>query len=306
MKKVIVILAIIAAAAACGDAGSNAASSNGGGTTRSDGSTGQAPVPGNPSYGSVGAPDQTGSTVPSVVPNVVPTVQGPQVIRQASMTITVGSDQFASKLAGVRSLIQLQGGFISGTDAQVNPVTNDQIRTGVITFMVPADKFDDTITQLSGMGKVQNEHISGQDVSAQYVDLQARLANQEAQRNAMLALLKRAQSISDIIAVQTQIGQITGQIEQLKGQIQYIDHNTAYSTVTVNLLEAGAPVQTTTTRDTWGFASALSDGAHNFVTTINYVITGLGAIGPILVLLGLGYLLWRRSGRPGLPVAKRA
>jgi hypothetical protein len=301
MKKVLIVLAILAAAAACGG-GSAALSSNGGGTNLSDGSTAQAPAPGNPSYGSVGAPDQSGGTIP----NVVPTVQGPQVIRQAQMTITVGSGSFDSKLAGVRALVQLQGGFISGTDAQANPVTNDQIRTGVITFMVPADKFDDTITQLSGMGKVQNEHISGQDVSAQYVDLQARLANQEAQRNAMLALLKRAQSISDIIAVQNQIGQITGQIEQLKGQISYIEHNTTYSTVTVNLLEAGAPVQATTNRDTWGFASALSDGAHNFVTTINYVITGLGAIGPILVLLGLGYLLWRRSGRPGLPIPKRA
>jgi hypothetical protein len=105
--------------------------------------------------------------------------------------------------------------------------------------------------------------------------------------------------------VQTQIGQITGQIEQLKGQIQYIEHNTSYSTVTVTMLEAGAPTQVAR-QDSWGFATALSDAAHNFVTTINYVVTGLGAIGPILVLLGLGYLLWRRSGRPGWPVAKHA
>jgi len=303
MRKVIVIVAILAAAAACGGAGG--ATSSGSQAYR-DGSTGQTgstvPAPANPpvKYDPATGVDQTGQ-----LPSVVPTVQGPQVIRVAQMTITVGSGLFDSKLAGVRALVQLQGGFISGTDAQSNPVTNDQIRTGVITFMVPAAKFDDTIDQLAKMGKVQTEHISGNDVSAQYVDLQARLANQEAQRNAMLALLKRATSISDIISVQNQIGQITGQIEQLKGQIQYIEHNTAYSTVTVNLLEAGAPLQTAP-RDSWGFASALSDGAHNFVTTINYVITGLGAIGPVVILLGLGYLLWRRSGRPGWPVAKHA
>jgi Domain of unknown function (DUF4349) len=211
------------------------------------------------------------------LPSVVPTVQGPQVIRQAQLTVTVGSGLFDSKLAAVRALVQQEQGFISGTDAQSNPVTNDQIRTGVISFMVPAAKFDETIDQLAKLGKVQNEHISGQDVSAQYVDLQARLANQEAQRNAMLALLKRAQSISDIIAVQTQIGQI----------------------------ESGAPIQTAQ-EDNWGFMTSLSDAAHNFVTTVNYVITGLGAIGPILILLGLGYLLWRRSGRPGWPVARHA
>ena len=304
MKKVIVVVAILAAAAACGGAGSTASGGPAAPAPHSGGSTGQtgSSVGANPpaSYDPLAPVDKANG-----VPNVVPAVQGPQVIRQAQLTITVGSGLFDSKLATVRQLVQLEQGFISGTDAQSNPVTNDQIRTGVISFMVPAAKFDETIDKLATMGKVQNEHISGQDVSAQYVDLQARLANQEAQRNAMLALLKKAQSISDIIAVQTQIGQITGQIEQLKGQIQYIEHNTSYSTVTVNLLESGAPIQTAR-QDSWGFASALSDAAHNFVTTVNYVITGLGAIGPILILLGLGYLLWRRSGRPGWPVARHA
>jgi hypothetical protein len=300
MKRVIVVVAILAAAVACGGAGSTA--STGGTVPRSGGSGSGSAVGAPPStqYNPNAPTDQA-----NPVPNVVPTVQGPQVIRQAQLTITVGANLFDSKLAGVRAFVEQEQGFISGTDAQSNPVTNDQIRTGVVTFMVPAAKFDATIDGLATMGKVQNEHISGNDVSAQYVDLQARLANQEAQRDAMLVLLKRAQSISDIIAVQTQIGQITGQIEQLKGQIQYIEHNTAYSTVTVTLLESGAPVQTAS-KDSWGFASALSDGAHNFVTTINYVVTGLGALGPILIILGLGFLLWRRSGRPGWPVARHA
>jgi hypothetical protein len=292
MKKVLVILAILVAAAACGGA-SSSGSTSGGGTAYS------APAQANGS--STGGPTkisgQPGTTDTANPPSsAVPAIQGPQVIRQAQLTISVTSGSFDSKLAAVRGLVQLEQGFISGTDAQANPTNpNEQIRSGVITFMVPAAKFDDAIDQLSKLGKVQNEHISGNDVSAQYVDLQARLANQEAQRNAMLALLSRAQTVADIIAVQTQLGQITQQIEQLKGQISYIDHNTTYSTVSVSITEAGAPAQTTS-KDSWGFASALTDAAHNFVTTINYVVTGLGAIGPIVILLGLGYLLWRRRG----------
>ena len=293
MKKVLVIIAILVAAAACGGAGSS-----GGGTT---GSQAYAPLQAN---GATGGPTkanpQPGSTDTANPPvnSAVPAIQGPQVIRQAQLTINVGSGTFDAKLAAVRTLVQAQQGFISGTDAQASPANpNEQIRSGVISFMVPAAKFDDTIDQLSRLGKVQNEHISGNDVSAQYVDLQARLGNMEAQRNAMLALLGRAQTVSDIIAVQNQLGQITQQIEQLKGQIAYIEHNTTYSTVSVNILEAGAPAQTTSV-DSWGFASALANAAHNFVTTINYIITGLGAIGPIVILLGLGYLLWRRRGSP--------
>ncbi len=295
MKRVLVIVAILAAAAACGGASGSSTSSSG----VSNASLGQ-PAP------AVGVPpvkDVTGGTTAPT--SVLPAIQGPQVIRQAQLSISVSSGSFDSKLADVRALVQLEQGFISGTDAQANPGTNSQIRTGVITFMVPAAKFDETIDQLTRMGKVQNEHISGNDVSAQYVDLQARLVNEEAQRDAMLALLQRAQSVADIIAVQTQLGQITGQIEQLKGQISYIDHNTAYSTVTVDLAEAGAPLQSTP-QDNWGFASALTDAAHNFVSTINYLVTGLGAIGPIVILLGLGYLLWRRRGSPGWPTTRHA
>jgi len=104
--------------------------------------------------------------------------------------------------------------------------------------------------------------------------------------------------------VQNQIGQITGQIEQLKGQIKYLDDNTSYSSVSVTLTEAGAPAQTAT-NDSWGFATALNDAAHNFVATINYVITAFGAIGPLVVLAGLGFLLWRRR-RTTPPVARHA
>src|SRR6185437_1229703 len=167
---------------------------------------------------------------------------------------------------------ETEQGFISGTEAQANPEVDQHIRSGVVTFMVPSDRFDDAIDQLSKLGTVQNEQVGGQDVSAQYVDLQARLANEEAQRDAMLALLKRAQSVSDIIAIQTQLGQITQQIEELKGQIQYLDHNTAFSTVSVSIVEAGAP-DSVQASDSWGFATALSAAAHNFVTTINYIVS---------------------------------
>ena len=285
MKKVLVVIAILVAAAACGE--STASHTTSGGVA-------YAPVPAT-GKGATGAPGTT-DTAPNQLPVAT---QGPLVIKQASLSVSVSSGSFDSKLAAVRALVESEQGFISGTEAQANPDVDQRIRTGVVTFMVPSDKFDDAIDQLSRLGTVQNEHISGQDVSAQYVDLQARLANEEAQRDAMLVLLKRAQSISDIIAVQTQLGQITQQIEELKGQIQYLDHNTAFSTISVNIVEAGAPASQPA-QDSWGFVTALSDAAHNFVTTINYIVSGLGAIGPVVILLGLGYLVWRRRGAPRL------
>ena len=292
MKKVLVLIAVLVAAVACG--GASTSGGGGGGTVpRSAGVSntgGGQPV--KPIDGSTG-PGQgvTGTTVP--------VLQGPPVIRQAQLSITVGSGSFDTKLSAVRTLVEDQGGYVAGTDAQAQPAPDTQpsrMRTGTISFMVPAANFDRTIDQLSKIGTVQTEHITGTDVSAQYVDLNARLANAQAQRDAMLALLKQATSINDIITVQNQIGQITAQIEQLKGQIKYLDDNTSYSAVSVTLTESGAPVQTTS--DSWGFATALNDAAHNFVATVNYFVAGIGAIGPFLVLLGLGYVVWRRRRAP--------
>lgn len=296
MKKVLVMVAVLAGAAACG--GSTASEGNPFAPAQKSvvGQAGSA-QPARPG----GAPNGANQPAPDTT---VPVLQGPPVIRLAQLDITVGSGSFDSKLSAVRTLVEAQGGYIAGTDAQAQPVPDAQpsrMRMGTINFMVPAANFDPTIDQLSKIGTVQSEHITGTDVSAQYVDLNARLANAEAQRGAMLALLKQATSISDIVTVQNQIGQITAQIEQLKGQIKYLDDNTSFSSVTVTLTEAGAPVQTTS--DSWGFATALNDAAHNFVATINYLVAGLGAIGPFLVLVGLGYAVWRRRRTP---VARRA
>ncbi len=291
MKKVLVIIAILVAAAACGGAGSSAPS---GGSTALRGGAGQS------GGASTGAPTtingQPGDTTnPSGIGTTVPVLQGPPVIRQAQLNISVGAGTFDSKLSLARTLVEAEGGYIAGTSAQAAPIDN-QIRTGVINFMVPAANFDATVDDLSKIGKVQNEQITGTDVSGQYLDLQTRLDNAEAQRTAMLALLTQAKNINDLIAVQNQIAQITGTIEQLKGQIKYLDQHTAFSALTITMTEAPATAPAPAS-DNWGFATALSDAAHNFVATVNYVIVGLGVLGPFILLGGVGYLLWRRRSR---------
>lgn len=298
MKRLLVVVAVLLVAAACGGAS--------GDTTPSSGSVDRSQPAQNAGPGQTsksvpqpngGATDGSTTTLP---PNNVPTLQGPPVIRQAQLSVTVGSGTFGSKLSDVRHIVENEGGYIAGTDAQVSPATDSQpsqIRTGVINFMVPAANFDATIDELSKVGTLQGEHITGTDVSAQYVDLNARLANAEAQHQVYLALLAKAQNTNDVIAIENQIGQITAQIEQLKGQIKYLDNNTSYSQITVTMTESAAPAQSATS-DNWGFATALNAAAHNFVATINYVVSGLGAVGPFLVLLGLGFLVWRRRRTP--------
>ena len=282
-----VVMVVACGNQAASTAGGSTPSGSGGGT----GSSAKAVTgPGAPTV----AQDQTTGTVVPVPGDVVPVVgEGPRVIRTAQVSVEVRNGSFDSTVDKLFKISTDLGGYISGSAASAD---TGSLRTGTITFQVPTDKFSEAVSQVRALGKVQNLAIGGQDVSAQYVDLQARLKNAEAQRDAMLALLAQAKTVNDIIAVQTQVGQITSQIEQLKGQIAYYDHTTSYSTVAVSVHEAAvllkpAPV------DSWGFATAFSQGLHAFAGTLDYILVGVGYAGPFLILLGLGLVAWRLRRR---------
>src|SRR5438477_5571867 len=143
MKKVLVIVGVLAAAAACG--GGNTAGSS---TSSNGGASLSQPVSGG-GQGSKAAGQPSGTTggTTTLPGDTVPALSGPPVIRQAQLSMTVGNGLFDSKLTQVRTLVESEGGYIAGTDAQANPATSSedtQIRTGVISFMVPAAHFDDT------------------------------------------------------------------------------------------------------------------------------------------------------------------
>ncbi len=216
------------------------------------------------------------------------------MIRSAQMTLEVGPGRFDEALASLVQLAGEEGGYVSATSAGAGG--GDRIRSGVVTFMVPVPRFQDTLDRLRKMGTVQGLQVSSRDVSQEYVDVQARLRNSEAQRDALLALLRKATSITDILQVQAQVGQVTAQIEQLKGQIDYLDHATAYSPVSVTLREAGAGEPKPA--DEWGLETAFWQSLHYFVASVDALVLALGTAGPYLLLGALALGIWLRRRRP--------
>ena len=257
-------------------------------------------VPAAPPYGvkagggaaTASGPQDAEATLPNLGSVVPPIGEGPRVIRTAQIAVEVRNGAFDTTVDKLFALSTSLGGYISGSVANAD---SGSLRTGTITFQVPTDKFSEAVSDVRALGTVQNLAIGGQDVSAQYVDLQARLKNAEAQRDAMLALLQQARTVSDIIAVQTQLGQITASIEQLKGQISYYDHATSFSTVSVSVHEAAVALKPVT--DDWGFAAAVSQGLHGFVGTLDYILVGVGYVGPVLLLVVLGLVAFRLRRR---------
>lgn len=215
------------------------------------------------------------------------TPEGPRVQRTARVGLDVATGQFDSTLNDVIAIVDQAGGYISGSQAQADD--GQPMRSGQVTFQVPSAHFDDVLTQIRKKGTPRTITISGNDVSLQYVDLSARLTNAEAQRNAMLALLQQARSVSDTIQIQNQLGQVTGQIEELKGQISFLEHSTTYATVSVAIRET-----TAAPRDEWGLQSAASQATHNLVNLIDFMVLVLGTLAPFLVIgFGIGFAAWR-------------
>lgn len=243
--------------------------------------------------GAQGAPSDAikGDALPALT---VP--EGPKVQRTARIALQVPDGRFDAALNDVIAIVDAAGGYIAGSDVQ-SPDQGAPLRSGQATFQVPADKLDGVVTDVRGKGTPESISISGNDVSTQYVDLQARLRNAEAQRDAMLALMQQAKTVADTIQIQNQLGQVTGQIEQLKGKINYLDHSTAFSTLSIKITEATAGP-----RDEWGLQSAGTQALHNMVNVLAFVVLALGTLIPLLVagaiLFVAGRMAWRRWGRP--------
>lgn len=83
--------------------------------------------------------------------------------------------------------------------------------------------------------KVLDENASGTDVTDQYVDLESRLRNLEATEIRIRAFLDKAVTVEEALQVNQKLADITAQIEQVKGQMNYLKDRSAYSTITVHL-----------------------------------------------------------------------
>ena len=117
---------------------------------------------------------------------------------------------------------------------------------GTITIRVPADQFDNAMSTLRGMAdEVTSENTSAQDVTQQYTDLNAQLTNLQATEAQLLDIMKKAVTVDDILAVQSQLTNTEGQIESIKGQIQYLQQTSATSLISVSLTQSKLTVQLT-------------------------------------------------------------
>jgi hypothetical protein len=127
----------------------------------------------------------------------------------------------------VRLLAESHGGFVS--------TVNTRDERGSITIRVPQRRFHDAVEEIEGLGEVESRSLQGEDVTEEYVDLQAELTNMERQEQRLLDIMEMGDTVESVLKVERELERVRGRIESLQGRINYLDSRVELATITVNL-----------------------------------------------------------------------
>jgi Domain of unknown function (DUF4349) len=263
------------------------AAQSGGVPNQSGGASAQA----NPAGASA---DAVGSTLPDLSQ-----ATGRMVIRTAKLTIEVPDVEQA--LAAARQIAQQAGGFVSASNTRTER-TGDQDQTVVdLTLQVRSDSADASLTALRALGKVTGESSDSQDVTEEYVDLDANLRNLRASETAILALMDKATRIEDVLQLQRELTNVRGQIERLQGRQRYLERRSDMATITLSLRPPGAGQARPTTTGFDPLAVVLRgwQASLNLLRGVaEVVLLGLAFSWWLVPLLAVPAYLWLRRRRP--------
>ena len=216
-----------------------------------------------------------------------------------TIDLTIGGSEFQTTLSQLTAFATTDGGFVSSTHAHMGTKKNGAFSTGSIVLQVPERRFASLVDQVRHVGRATSVVTSANDVTGQYVDLQARISALQVSRSQYLKIMTRTDSINGILAVQSQLNSIQSQIEQLQGQLNLLNSETTYGTLTVALTQAGQVVAPSHSRS--GFNKAWHDSITGFVSGFEWLLRIAGPLLFALILLAvlaiLGRYVWRVSER---------
>lgn len=228
--------------------------------------------------------------LPSLVSADLAEVGERMIIRTVNMTVVVEDTDATIEL--IRQLVAEKRGYI----AEANRWLSNEQPYARVTFRVPAESLDSAVAALQKAAiRVENENTRGEDVTEEYVDLDARLRNLEATEKELLALLTEVREnrgkAEDVLAIHREITAIRAQIESLKGRQQYLSRMSAMATISVEIRPKEAP-RTVIQRARWSPLVTASRALRGFVEmlqvladiAIYLIIFSPVVIAPVIVI----------------------
>ncbi len=206
------------------------------------------------------------------------------VIYNAELDLRV--KDFMKAQTALESKAAQYGGFIVESSSYRD---DERQLSGTLVIRIPQKNFNQFLNDAEGTAsKVDNRHVSGQDVTEEYVDLESRLRSKRVVEERLISFMEKAEKTEDLLKISQDLAGIQEEIEQLAGRINYLKNQTDYSTVTVSLYEDRAPSIDKTDLNTWErtkeqFTESLSFLLSAFSGLFVFLAGNL----PVLMLLGV-------------------
>jgi hypothetical protein len=219
---------------------------------------------------------------------------GRRIIRQAVLTIEL--DDVERAIARLTELVEAAGGYVADTQ-----VSNDGtgVARATLTAYVPSGGFGHALADLERFGRPTTRRVSGQDVSEEFVDLEARVRNLERHEAQLLGFMGKAQKVADLVTLENELARVRGEIERLTGRIRFLRARSEMAGIQVSLLRATTPVS-----EDGRLARAWERVQAAFVAGWKAAFdaaVGLAAVAaqwsPLVIVAVLGWVLYRRLRR---------
>jgi hypothetical protein len=157
------------------------------------------------------------------------------IIENAEITIVVSDVE--ARMAEIQIMARELGGHVVSSSLYKSYRNNVEAPEATLTIRVPSGDLNEALSRLKeGAVEVQNESRSGEDVTAQYVDLQSRLKNLEAAEAQLNEIMKTATETEDVVNIFNQLVYYREQIELVKGQMKYLEESAALSAINIRLV----------------------------------------------------------------------
>lgn len=214
------------------------------------------------------------------------------IIQNAYLNLEIHNiDETVTKLY---ELVDLVNGYVASREIYS---ISEERRAGRVTVRIPAEHFNPLLEEIKELGKVKNDHIDTDDVTMDYIDLEARIANLTTQEKRLRELLEKAESIEDILQVERELGRVRGDLEAMTGNFKYLQERVRYSTIEIRMEERDARTVVVTDRfDSFGerVMTLLALNTNRLLTFFSdFTALAIGSLPIIIPLLLVFYLVWR-------------
>ena len=156
------------------------------------------------------------------------------LIKTGSITMEVHNVKEA--LDGTRALIKKQQGYIENSSSRENDGGSANL-----TVRIPKDNLVTTMDQLATLGKVTFRNIEVEDVTDQWIDLQAKVKNLRALRDRLRRLLNNTKNVKDVLAVEKELNRVQSELDSLEGKIKAMHKNVSYSKLNISIRHKSIP-----------------------------------------------------------------